>query len=1027
MWVFIFLCILGLNSQASATVSENSTQMYYAKLTIDRSAVERIISMLNFSVNDNKVNIKEVTMTTECLQNGNGNKTCTCKPGHKWSDDVRLQGVDCNEKSCTLRDDSNTLCTLNTTVGITGRFKLEGTNFSNCLTDKSSDPYKECHKDLLKKMKSEYSKIRGFDSLTILQFSVGSIIVDFAMKIVSDVNSTKLFEKSTNLTNTLIGSMTLETKGIVNLEISKESVLYDNSTVVICRTEKKLNAQPEWTLKREDGEFLITNGSISTVEIKPKESTVTVQKVNELWQGEYICLFVEKENQITINHKANATLDVCLKPKIEISADPAFPLCKTDGSVFLVIVKCEIKSTSEKYNVSWQEGAIRRPTIEENNKQIYSAQKLVDCKKGQGDSSASPDVFCEFTNQCHQTKAASMRVEVIYLEDKYCPAEGEWGNTKAGFTAEIKCADKAGTRKRKCSPRKESRVGIWGDEVSECVERDLASVLENAAISDIGLGILATNAAIVFERFANVTKTSKLPGYANINTSVEVLSTMDEKLQNLSSITNESAIENFLFSSSHLLNKSLEDSWTKSPENSSMAERFMISVESLIKRSNMTSTMKENLQVYVCNSSECKIKVFNVTVSLPDGVNVKTAAFRQLDKYLPNLDNKSEINSIIVSTTADNHRGITLDFDLFNQRPRNVELKCVFWDTNKHEFSSEGCKWGGPSNEGRCICDHLSSFALLLSKEPLEVPGITYVTYAALSVSVLSLIVTLVIELIVWSDVVKTNTLYLRHTAHVNICLCLLIGNLCFLASSSNPENMSDLWCRTSAVLKHFCYLAMFFWTFCLSTTLLHQAVFLFHKVSKANYLRFSLIVGYAVPFIIVFVTFLTCNGGAEGVYYTKETCWLVYGGVFKGTFFTFIIPVGTIVFINVFAMLVVIMKLISHHSEIQQKTDISPEKEKAAAKTVVRSIILLTPIFGVTWIFGFAILMFDLTSGPAAFAFEYIFTILNGFQGFFILLTTCFGDRMTREALLKHIKKKKAPASSVSESTSKTESTWKK
>lgn len=390
---------------------------------------------------------------------------------------------------------------------------------------------------------------------------------------------------------------------------------------------------------------------------------------------------------------------------------------------------------------------------------------------------------------------------------------------------------------------------------------------------------------------------------------------------------------------------------------------------------------KENLQVNVCNSTNCNISLFNVTVFLPGAVNVKAAAFKQLDKYLPHNDNKTEVNSIIVSTTAENQQVITLDFDMIKERPRNFKLICVYWDPNHHEFSSAGCRWEGPSKEGRCVCNHLSSFALLLSKEPLEVPGITTLTYVALSVSVLSLVLTLLIELIVWSDVVKTSTLYLRHTAHVNICLCLLIGNLCFLASSSNPESISDLWCRTSAVLKHFCYLAMFFWTLCLSATLLHQAVFLFHKVSKANYLRFSLVVGYAIPLIIVFVTFLTCNGGAEGEYYSRKTCWLVYGGLFKGTFYTFVIPVGAIVFINVFSMLVVIMKLINHHSEIHQKTDISPEKEKAAAKIVVRTIIMLTPIFGVTWIFGFAILIFDLTSGPAAYAFEYIFTILNGFQ----------------------------------------------
>uniref|UniRef100_A0A3Q2GNM2 G-protein coupled receptors family 2 profile 2 domain-containing protein n=1 Tax=Cyprinodon variegatus TaxID=28743 RepID=A0A3Q2GNM2_CYPVA len=225
-----------------------------------------------------------------------------------------------------------------------------------------------------------------------------------------------------------------------------------------------------------------------------------------------------------------------------------------------------------------------------------------------------------------------------------------------------------------------------------------------------------------------------------------------------------------------------------------------------------------------------------------------------------------------------------------------------------------------------------------------------------------------------------THTSYLRHTAHVNISLCLLIADLCFLASSQ-PKGISDLWCRTSVVLKHFCFLAMFFWMFCLSATLLHRAVFLFHKVSKKNYLRFSLLIGYVCPLLIVFITFLTNNGGAEGMYYSKDSCWLVYAGLFKGSIFTFIIPVGVIVFINIFSMLVVIMKLISHHAEISKKTDISAEEEKAAAKTVLRTVVLLTPIFGVTWIFGFAMLALDLTSGDIAYAVNYIFNLLNGFQ----------------------------------------------
>uniref|UniRef100_A0A3P8NIA8 G-protein coupled receptors family 2 profile 2 domain-containing protein n=1 Tax=Astatotilapia calliptera TaxID=8154 RepID=A0A3P8NIA8_ASTCA len=259
-------------------------------------------------------------------------------------------------------------------------------------------------------------------------------------------------------------------------------------------------------------------------------------------------------------------------------------------------------------------------------------------------------------------------------------------------------------------------------------------------------------------------------------------------------------------------------------------------------------------------------------------------------------------------------------------------------------------------------------------KSPVLV-NVFIITYAGLSASVVSLVISLLIELIVWSKVVKTNTLHLRHTAHVNISLCLLVADCCFLASSQ-PEIISEIWCRIAALLKHFCYLAMFFWMLSLSTMLLHQAVFLFHKVGKKTYLRFSLILGYVCPFLIVFITFLTNNGGAPGTYFSLETCWLVYSGLLKGTIYTFILPVGIIVFINLFAMIVVIMKLLDHRSREK-----SHEKEIQAAKTVLRSVILLTPIFGLPWIFGFATFIMDLTAGAVTLAVNYAFVVLNAFQ----------------------------------------------
>ena len=438
-----------------------------------------------------------------------------------------------------------------------------------------------------------------------------------------------------------------------------------------------------------------------------------------------------------------------------------------------------------------------------------------------------------------------------------------------------------------------------------------------------------------------------------------------------------------------MLEKSLNKSWSGADEgNVSLAERYLSSVEYLIQVTNITSsTKKKNIAVAASNCSkrsQCKNRVFNVSVVLKSSNpgSVKTTGFKELENYLPLKSKKKdyEPNSIVVSTTTERKQldplQVQIKFQLLKPRPRNFQIQCVAWDFNNTQWSEEGCTWKGSSDEGLCICEHLSSFAILMSRFPVDIEGLTEVTYVGLSISVMSLIISLVIEVIVWSAVVKTHISYLRHTAHVNVSLCLLIADGCFLASS-DPSAISEMWCRISVVLKHFCYLSMFFWMLSLSSILLHQAIFPFHTLSKKIQLRLSLLLGYVCPLLIVVITFLTYKGGSEGEYFSHTTCWLLYAGFLRGSIHTFIIPVGMIVFFNVFAMLVVIMKLLNHPIN----TDKSNENERKAAVTVMRSVVLLTPIFGVTWIFGFGVMLLDLTAGTVAIVVNYAFTLLNAFQ----------------------------------------------
>uniref|UniRef100_A0A8C9RP07 Uncharacterized protein n=1 Tax=Scleropages formosus TaxID=113540 RepID=A0A8C9RP07_SCLFO len=372
------------------------------------------------------------------------------------------------------------------------------------------------------------------------------------------------------------------------------------------------------------------------------------------------------------------------------------------------------------------------------------------------------------------------------------------------------------------------------------------------------------------------------------------------------------------------------------------------------------------------------IKVLNASIILPEGI-VKAVAFSTLSELLPTNEDTTT-NSIILSVTLQNStlkNDISITFPLINSRPRNYEIDCVYWDFTSSQFSGNGCDWTytGVNTEAVCTCNHLTSFATLMSKHPISLKFQDEITYVGLGASVCSLTLCLIIEFLVWNTVVKSNISHFRHTALVNISLCLLLADCSFLASSFLSINHSN-WCPYLVIIKHYCYLAMFFWMLCLSMMLLHQLMFVFHQLRKKVYLTFSICLGYICPLFIVILTFIAYQNGKENYYYSSETCWLVYEGTLKGSIYAFIFPVLIIVVINFLSMMVVITKLLR-----PQVSDGSKADEKDITKSILKAVVFLTPIFGVTWILGFFVLTIDLTEGPLAFFINYAFIIVNSFQ----------------------------------------------
>lgn len=324
--------------------------------------------------------------------------------------------------------------------------------------------------------------------------------------------------------------------------------------------------------------------------------------------------------------------------------------------------------------------------------------------------------------------------------------------------------------------------------------------------------------------------------------------------------------------------------------------------------------------------------------------------------------------SIMAGGQAFNQGEVIMDFG-----DRDNPFHCVFW--NHHLFqgnggwSGEGCQVqaANASATAQCICRHLTAFSILMSRH--TVPGnptLEMLSHVGLVASILALLVCLAVYRLVWRVVVRNKVAYMRHAALLNVVLCLLAGDTCFLgAALLSPGPRSPL-CLAAAFLCHFLFLAAFFWMLAQALMLAHQLVFVFHQLSKRRVLSLMAALGYLCP--------MGFAGAALGLYlprgqYLGEgACWLDGKG---GARYTFVGPVLVIVVLNGLVLAMAMLKL------LRPSLSEGPQVEKRQALLgVIKALLVLTPIFGLTWGLGLATLLEEVSIVP-----HYIFTVLNTSQ----------------------------------------------
>ncbi|XP_040585454.1 adhesion G protein-coupled receptor F5 isoform X3 [Mesocricetus auratus] len=757
------------------------------------------------------------------------------------------------------------------------------------------------------------------------------------------------------------------------------------------------------------------------------ESVLTVKASTREWNGTYHCIFRYK------NSYSVATKDVTVHPlplESDIMMDPleASGLCTSPHQF-----KCCVEEErGQEYSVTFHVDSSSFPAEREvNGKQAcykYSLPPnfLPRCPK-------NISVFCHFTNAANTSvRSPSMKLTLVPGENITC-RDPVIGIGEPGKVIQKLCQFSSvsrspgqiigGTVTYKC-------VGSqWKEEKRTCISApingllQLAKALIKSPSQDQKLPTYLRDLSVSAGKEEQDIRSSPGSLGAIINI-LDLLSTVPTQV-------NSEMMRDVLATINVILDKSALNSWEELlQQQSNQSSQFLHSVERFTKALQLGDNtppflfhpnvqMKSMVikrghpqvyqQKFVFADSdlwgdvaidECQL------ANLQPDSSVVTVAFPTLKAILgKDAQKKTSSNSLVMTTTVSHSiiKPFRISMTFKNNHHLGGKPQCVFWNFSLDNYTGgwdgSGCtvEDDGRDNKDRvfCKCNHLTSFSILMSPDSPD-PGsllkvlLDIISYIGLGFSIFSLAACIVVEAMVWKSVTKNRTSYMRHICIVNIALCLLIADIWFIVASAIHDGhypLNETACVAATFFIHFFYLSVFFWMLTLGLMLFYRLIFILHDAGKSTQKAIAFSLGYGCPLIISSITVGVTQ--PQEVYMRKNACWLNWEDT--RALLAFAIPALIIVVVNVSITVVVITKIL--RPSIGDKPG---KQEKSSLFQISKSIGVLTPLLGLTWGFGLATVI----QGSNA-VFHIIFTLLNAFQGLFILLFGCLWDQKVQEALL--------------------------
>ncbi|XP_014728436.1 PREDICTED: adhesion G protein-coupled receptor F4-like [Sturnus vulgaris] len=378
---------------------------------------------------------------------------------------------------------------------------------------------------------------------------------------------------------------------------------------------------------------------------------------------------------------------------------------------------------------------------------------------------------------------------------------------------------------------------------------------------------------------------------------------------------------------------------------------------------------------------------------LPRASKAISVAFPTLGAVLEtNQPDPAFVNGMVLSVSLPEElQKILLTFEKLNKLEQGG-ARCVGWHSAERRWDPGPCELRAHTGSAVvCVCAlrrrTYRSFSILMAPAVPRSPVLDYITQLGLGLSILSLVLCLLIEAVVWHHVTKTEISYMRHVCLVNIAASLLIADVVFiLAAIVHNTALNYQLCVAATFFLHFFYLALFFWMFTLGLLILYGLLLIFFKITRSVFLAAVFSMGYGCPLVISVLTVAITE--PKNGYLRSGACWLNWYET--KALLAFVVPALSIIVMNLIVVVVVVVKTgRSSFGEGCKSQDLS------SMIRVSKNVALLTPLLGLTWGFGLATIL-----DSRSLAFHVVFALLNAFQGFFILLFGTLLDRKTREAL---------------------------